>query len=805
MLQNFYFTAIRNLWKHKRYAFINVFGLAVGMASFCLVGLYVLNELSFDRFHEDYQTIYRVGNEALIRGEENIQATTSAPMARELMANYPEVKETTRIVKSLPVLIGVQDQKFSEDHMVYGEPSLFEMFDFQLDKGNPKTALEAPGSMVLTAELATKYFGDQDPMGQFLTVDHDTVLYKVTGVLRPLRPNSHIQFDLVASLSSHRIFDTNYWIAGGDYPYTYLRLDATVDPNDFEERIQELFFSGMAPEIEYFTELSISEWMASGNSVHFKLTPLKDIHLRSDALDELQPPGNITYIYIYSVIGMIILVIAIFNFVNLATAHSATRAKEVGVRKVIGSSRLALMVQFMLESVVVSMIATVLATVIVTSCLPYFEGLINRGLAFGLFSDYRILLSLLFFALMVGLLAGVYPAFVLARFQPVRVLKGTYGSKGGSGWLRNLLVTLQFTAAISIIVISVVVYFQTRHMISTNLGFDKDQVLVIERSEWLGGNLRPFKNELLNHPAVKEVAKSITIPGRSYDIRSYRRKDTTGTFLFLNNQVDYDYMDLLGLELVDGRFFSEEFGADSNAVVINEAAADAFGSEEPVGQKLTSAFKKGRTLTVIGVVKDYHIESLHKKVAPSSLELSESWMDGYVNLKINHTHNLAETIGFIEDTWNQHTHGMPFQYFFLDQAYESLYQSEKTMGMILVLFSALSVFIACLGLIGLLAYAISIRQKEIGIRKVLGAGIASLLLLISGNIARLLGVAAVVAWPLAYLATDYWLQNFSQRVSVSAWVYVSATLALTLIVGLFLSVQTLRAAHSNPVDSLRDE
>ncbi len=805
MLQNFYFTAVRNLVKHKRYAVLNIFGLAIGIASFCFVALYVANELSYDRFHADYEHVYRVQNEAIIRGEANVQATTSAPMGRALSEGYPEVKAVTRLLKSYPVLVGIGDRTFSEEGMVYGEPSLLDIFNFQLIKGNKATALQAPHSMVLTEATAKKYFGNEDPMGRMLTVESDTMVYVVKGILRDLPTNTHIQLDMIASLSSHEAYDSNHWIAGGHYCHTYVKLDEGADIVGVKERMQELFYTGMAPEIEYFTELSISEWEASGNSVYFNLKPITDIHLNSDASGEMTPPGSISYLYVYGLIGLIMVVIAIFNFVNLATAHSATRAREVGVRKVIGSSRQALTAQFIVESIVVSFLATVIGALLVALLTPQFQHLIRQELAFSLFSHWRIPLLLLGFALFVGILAGIYPAVVIARFRPVDVLKGGFTARSGSGWLRNLLVTLQFTAAIAIIVVSIVVYFQTRHMLSKNLGFDKNQVLVIERSEWLGQHLDAFKNDLMSHPAIEAVSKSETVPGRNYEIRSYRRKDESETFLFLNNQVTYDYQDLMGIEVVEGRFFSKAFGADSNAVVINEAAAAAFGFDDPIGQKLTSAFKKGRTLTVIGVVKNYHYESLHKSVAPSSLELAEDWMNGYVNLRLAHTNDLAETLGFIEDRWRLHANSKPLQYFFLDQQYEDLYQSEKTTGTILVLFSGLSVFIACLGLIGLVAYSIAIRQKEIGIRKVLGASVRSLLVLLSGNIAKLVVLAALVAWPIAYFATDYWLQNFAERVSISPMIYVVATIALISIVSLFLALQTLRAANSNPVESLRDE
>ncbi len=758
--------------------------------------------MSCDRFHSNHENIYRVSNEAIIRGEPNSQATTAAPMARAMIDNYPEVVKATRVLRSGSLLIGRGSEKINEDGVLFADSAFFDVFDFNLIKGNPKAALVHPKSMILSESFAKKYFGEEDPVGEDITVDEDSVFYTVTGVLEDVPANSHLQFDMLASLSTRDHDDTDRWI--GRSLHTYAVLNEGADPEALKEKMKELFYEYMAPEIEYYTEMTITEWEGANNSVNFKLTPIKDIHLHSTSSEELEPTGNVSYIYIYTLIGVIILFIAIFNFVNLATAHSANRAREVGVRKVIGSSKRALIGQFIFESIMISLFATFLAVLIIHFLKPSFYNLIGRELAFGPTSSYIGLLLMLCLAIFVGILAGCYPAFVLSAFRPVDVLKGSFSSGAKSGWLRNLLVTIQFAASIVIIIGTLVIYNQIEFMLTKNLGFDKDQIMVLKRPDALKGNLEAFKNDLVENSNIMTVANSRTIPGKEYRIRSYRKMDNHEVYLFLNNQVTHDYQELMGMELISGRFFSEEYSSDSNAVVLNESAAKLFGFDDPIGKPLISAFKEG-TLTIIGVVRDYNIESLHKSIEPVSLELAPNNNDGYLSIKISNGQNIRETVQFVENTWYDHVDNKPFQYFFFDEDYENLYRSESTTGQILIVFAFLSIFISCLGLIGLIAYSASIRKKEIGIRKVLGASVATLIRLLSAETARLIIIATLISWPLAYLATDYWLKNFADRTHVSPWFYVGSTLAVIIVVSFAISFQTIKACMNNPVDSLRQE
>lgn len=802
MVKNYYFTAIRNLLKHKSYFVINISGLAIGIASFTFIALYIINELSYDRFHSNYENLYRVNGEAVIRGEPNNDATTAAPLARTLINEYPEVLKATRIHKKRSVLMGKGSKKISEEGFIYADSAFFDVLGFKLLKGNPKTALSEPRSLVLTQPYADKYFPDGDAMGNTLTVEEDSIFYKVTGIMEEAPANSHIQYDMIGSLNTLDYGRTNHWI--GRSLHTYVVIAPGTDIRALEEKVHAVFYKYMAPTIEYFTGLTIAEWEGAGNYVNFRFMPIKDIHLYSFFDNEMEPTGNITYVYMYALIGIIILAIAIFNFVNLATAHSATRAREVGVRKVIGSTKRSLIYQFVFESILVSFLAAIMAGVLVTVFSSHFTELVGKSLAFSITSSYLGVLALFILAILVGVLAGFYPAFVLSAFRPAEVLKGNLSSGAKSGWLRNLLVTVQFGASIVIIIGTLVIYTQIDYMLSKNLGFDKEQMLVIKRPDWLGNNLEVFKDDLKRNPNIGVVANSETIPGKNYDIRSYRKKNEAETFLFLNNQVTYEHLDLMGLELVAGRFFSKEYGLDSNAVVLNESAVKTFGFDDPIGQSLSSAFKKDRPLTVIGVIKDYNIESLHKAVVPISLELDPKVM-GYVNVKLTSGQNIRQTLAFIEDTWSQYTNEKPFQYFFFDEDYENIYKSESTTGKVLLVFATLSVFIACLGLVGLIAFTASVRKKEIGIRKILGASTTALVRLLSHEVVRLIVIATVIAWPLAYFATDYWLQNFADRIEISPWYYLISTVTLVLVVSLAISFQTIKASMGNPVESLRQE
>lgn len=802
MLINFYLTALRSLRKHKAYFLINLSGLAIGITSFIFITLYIVNELSYDRFHEGYGQIFRVENHATIQGEVNLDATTSGPIAKVLLENYSEVLETTRMVKVNSMLVGDGEKVIVEEDVLFADAYFFQLFNFEMVLGDPETALADPRSLVLTESYARKYFNNENPIGKTLTIDEGHAFYKVSAVVADPPPNSHIQFGMVGSILSNDAWNQNRWVSGGQY--CYIRLQKETQVPDFEQRIKTIFYDHMAAEIEYFTGLDIKDWEAAGNEVAFKLIPIADIHNKSASNNELQAGGNFTYVYIYGLIAIMSLAIAIFNFINLATAHAANRGKEVGIRKVMGSSRALIVYQFIFESILLATLATLVAFMLVQSSKGLFFDLVGKPLAYDLLSHYGIGFGLLSLAIIIGLFSGLYPAFTLSRFLPVSAIKGAEKGVKKHGF-RNLLVVFQFVCSIVIIIGASVVYGQLNHMLSKDLGFDQEQVLVLKQPGWLGSSYQNFKETLLSHPNVQQVSKSETVPGKPYAIRSYRRQGDNDTFLFRNNQIQHDHQEVFGLELLQGRFFSKAHPSDSNAVVINETAAKKFGFADPVGKKLTSAFKKDRPLTVIGVVKNYHVESLHQEMAPMSLELSEFEDSEYISVKLSSVSNLPKTLKYIDQSWGEFTEQKPLQYFFMNEDFRNLYQAETSTGRILLVFAGLTVFIACMGLIGLMTYITTARQKEIGIRKVLGAGIARLLGLLSLSVVRLVIIATLIAWPLAWWATHSWLEGFADRISPNVFSYFGATGLVLLFVGVAIIWQILKAARSNPVDSLRDE
>ncbi|MEP2025881.1 MAG: ABC transporter permease [Reichenbachiella sp.] len=807
MLKNFYLTAIRNLLKHKSYFLINICGLAIGIASFIFISLYILNELSYDKFHSQSENIYRVHVQGQMMGQGMDMAATASPMAQALLSEYPEVEKVTRIKESGAWFIGRGNKKFNEDGVLFADSTFFDVFDFKLLSGDEKTALINPRSIVLTESYAKKYFGDENPLGQKLTVEQDTIFYTVTGVMADVPDHSHMQFDMMGSMSTYKFWNNNQWVSHNHY--TYITLHENTDVEAFEEKMQNLVYKYVGPQVEQFLGTTMEAWESAGNSFGYYLMPLEDIYLYSNVDEEMQANSNISYIYIYSLIAIIILFIAIINFVNLATAQSSSRAKEVGIRKVVGSSKQRLVAQFIFESIVVSALATIIASLIVFLLTPSFNQLIGKEIAYSLTSSIWSVAILAGLAAAIGVLAGFYPSFVLAAFQPVHVLKGTMSAGAKSGWMRNILVVIQFTAAIVIIIGTMVVYNQIDFMLSKNLGFDKEQTLVIRRSDVLRNNIENFKNDLLKNPNIKSVSNSISIPGKSrYNNNAYQTEENPDSpYILYENRVSFGYAELMGLELVQGRFFSKDFPTDSSAVILNETAVKTIGYEEPIGKRFVDQDRQGniRYLTIIGVVKDYHIESLHKPIQPALLRIMFGNQEGYAMVKLSNTHNIRETIQFVENTWFDHSYNKPFQYFFFEDDYANLYRSESTTAQVFVVFAGLSIFIACLGLIGLVTYTASIRKKEIGIRKVLGASTGTLVKLLSNEIVKLIIISTLISWPLAYFATDYWLQNFADRLAISPWIYILSTFIVVFIGSLAISFQTIKASMSNPVDSLRQE
>ncbi len=805
MLKNFFITTVRNLLRNKAYLIINVLGLAIGLTSFIFISLYVLNELSYDRFHSKSERIFRVKVKGQMSGQVLDQAVTAAPMAAAMIADYPEVEQTVRIARFGAWLVRYKEKGFNEDNMLFADSSFFDVFDFKLLRGNPQKALLHPKSVVLTETTARRYFGDEDPMGKTLSVESDTVFYTVTGIMQDVPVNSHMHFDMMASLNTLGESKNKYWVSHNYYTYIVLKKGADVPA--FEKRMDEMVVKYVGPQLKQIIGISLQDFKKAGSFFGYQLQPLTDIHLKSNIQVELEANGKMAYVRIFSIIAILILLVAIINFVNLATAKSSARAKEVGIRKTLGSTRLALIYQFLGESVVLAFIAAFTAGILVALLTPGFYALVGTRLSVSLFSGISGIFLLIALALVVGIIAGIYPAFVLASFKPITVLKGSARKGAKPGLLRSVLVVTQFIISITIIIGTIVIYRQLNYMQNKDLGFDKEQLVIVRRPDALKKKIESFKQELLTNPNISGVANASSIPGRTHSNNGFLKEDDPqkNTFLLMQNRVSFEYAQVLGLKLVEGRLFSREYGTDSTAIIINETAAKALGLTSPLGKNiLEPGNQQFIKRPIIGVVKDFNLESLHNKIAPACLTIMYGNQEGYMLIRLK-TKNIKETIGFIEDKWKSYTASQPFQYFFFDEDYQNLYKSEAKSGQIFIIFACLAIFIACLGLLGLITYTATVRTKEIGIRKVLGAGIPGIVGMLSTEVIRLIFIATFIAWPIAWFATNSWLENFADRIEVGPFVYVFATL-IALFIGLVsISFQAIKAAMANPVNALKYE
>lgn len=792
MLKNYLKIAIRNLLKHKAYSFINLAGLAIGIACCVLILVYVNEELSYDRFHENAGRIYRVGNEGQFGSEIWTSARTSHPLAPTLAQEFPEVQSAVRFYRLYKPLVRVGEKKFVEPCFFYADSSVFNIFTFPLIKGDPQTALTQPYSLVLSQEMAEKYFGEVDPLGQTLPVAK-LGDFQITGVLKNIPENSHLAFDFLASYETLRAqSDPNLASWGSIVTSTYVLLREGTDPATLEAK-----FPGLVAKHQAASE---------GATKRLFLNPVIDLHLRSEINGELGECGSMATLSILIIVAAFILLIACINFMNLATARSLQRAREVGVRKVIGAHRMQLISQFLSEAILLSLGALALALPLVELLLPAFNRLVGKNLDVDFTANLPTLAALAGLGLLVGIVSGSYPAFALSSFKPVAVLKGQTKSRPAGARIRQALVVAQFAVSIVFIVSTMVVSSQLEFFRSKKLGFDKEQVVVLpiqDRSN--NAQYEAIKNELRQNSNILNVAAASQVPGAGegnyyYNVEGISEGLTLPTYF-----IDHDFIPTLVIELAAGRCFSRQFPADATgAFMINETAAKQFGWDEPLGKTIDwdSGTKRG---TVIGVVKDFHNQSLHEPIKPMILHIfPEPIYIGCFVARIA-PHDIPATLAFIKEKWQAFEPQYPFQYSFLDEDFGRLYLNEERLAQIFRYSSTLAILIACLGLLGLAAFAAEQRTKEIGVRKVLGATVSQIVLLLSRDFAKLVGIAFVVATPVAYVAMNRWLQNFAYRTEISSGAFLLAGLAALGLACLTVSWQAIKAALANPSDALRYE
>jgi len=702
-------------------------------------------------------------------------------------------------------LMTYKDKKFNERYFLFADSTFFDIFSFKLIKGDPKTVLTEPRSIVFTESAAKKYFGNEDPVGKTLKVENDTVLYQVTGLMQDIPENSHFTFDMLGSMTTLRRSESTFWV-NHNY-YTYILLNEGTDPEAFETKMQSLVEKYVGPQIEQILGVNMQEFEASGNSFGYFMQPLADIHLRSDLQYEIEANGNILYIYIFISVAVFILVIASINFTNLATARAANRATEVGVRKVLGAQKKQLVAQFLTESFLITLLSLALAVVALEVVMPYLNNITQIPLAIDYFGSWYTLPGLLLLIVLVSFMAGSYPAFFLASFRPVAVLKGKLKLGAKNGMLRSALVIVQFVVSVFILLSTYTVSDQLHYMLNKDLGFEKEHVLMIRRSDGLRNQMESFKSEVKNLSGVVEITNARNYPGINFSNNTFFKEgEQTNTYLLNQAWVSFDYEKTFGFEMLKGRFFSKDFPTDSNAIVINESAVKSLGLDEPVGKNLLlpAGENEYRPLKIIGVVKDFHFKSLHTTIEPAAFTLLPGNWEGVVCVKLR-PENINNTISSIQNIWESFTSQYPFEYFFFDDHMEDLYQAEKRTSSIFIIFSLLSVVIALFGLFGLISFITEQRKKEIGIRKTFGSTSLNIVVIICKDILKLIIIATLISWPIAYWVMNKWLQDFSYRVDIHFIMFLVIPLITMLVSLLVVIYQALKAAFRNPAETLRYE
>jgi putative ABC transport system permease protein len=806
MIRNYIKTAFRSLKKNKGFTAINVLGLAIGLATCLMIVLYVVDELSYDRYNSNATRIYRA-NEDLKLGNNNVlYAVCMPPLAQALKNDFPEVEDVVRLKRAGGFHVKKGNESILEYGTVFADPSLFNIFTLPMTRGNPGTALKEPNSVVLTESTAKKYFNSTNVIGRTLKIDNDQVL-NITGVIKDIPKTSHFSFDFFVSMSGWPDSKVNQWLRS-DYN-TYILLRKGTDYKKFESKLPEFLKKNSNSEMQAELHLSMDAFEKSGSYFRLNLTPLTDIHLHSNRTGELGANGNVQYVYIFSAIGIFILLIACINFMNLSTARSSNRAREVGVRKVLGSPRKYLIAQFLTESILVTFFSTIIAFVVVLVLLPLFNQLAGKSLVVNTQTLIWLIPSLLIIVLTVGFLAGSYPAFFLSAFQPINVLKGKISTGFKSGWLRSVLVVFQFSISIFLIIGTLVIYDQLKYIQTKDLGYNRNQVLIIKNAFELGNNVKAFKQNLKQLPGVENVTLTGFLPTSQNRTTSVFYKDATldqKKAIFPQNwSIDDDYVGTLGMKMVSGRNFSSQMPTDSSGIIINETAAKFLGFDDPLNRILYRNEDGNRDhvrkFHIIGVVKDFHFNSLRENISPVIMWLNEDM--GELSIRVKSA-NLSSLLSEIKDKWKQLT-PMHFEYSFMDQEFDATYHSEQRVGTIFILFTSLAILIACLGLFGLAAYAAEQRTKEIGIRKILGASISTIVSMLSVDFIKLILIAILIACPVAWFLMNKWLQDFAYRINIQWWVLVLAGGAAIIIAFLTISFQSIKAAMVNPVNSLRNE
>lgn len=806
MYNNLIVHTIRSFKRQRSYIIINILGLSIGIACSLLIALFVINESGFDRYNVKKDRIYRAILNGKIGGQELMVAYSPSVMGPTFVKEFPEIEDFLRMTGRGPTVIEYNNQIFTDDHLLEADSSFFNFFSIPVLKGDAENLLNAPRKAVLSESTAKKIFGDENPIDKTIKIGSDSIRYTVSGVMADIPVNSHFEASLVTSFMTNPRSQNPTWLSNSFS--TYFLLKPNTQSIQVEEKIPELLVKYVGPELQQYMGVSVEDFEKQGNKYKFYLQNLKDIHLDTGIQQEFKDPSDPKYLVIFGSIAILIVLIAAINFMNLSTAQASRRAKEVGIKKIAGSSRGLLITQFLSESFILSFISLILAIIFIKVTLPYFNNLLGTGLKLNLFSSWYVVPVLFLFSLLVGFLSGSYPALYMSSFSPYAVLKGNVKNSMKNGRLRRVLVVFQFAVSILLIIGTLIMYRQIRFMLNKDVGFNKEQLLVINRAGVLGTKMKSFKEAVREIPGVQNIASSTAVPGRNNNNNGYRiegRNDES--FLMVTNWVDYNYLETYGMTLVDGRSFDESYTSDKEACMVNESAIKDFGISDIQKTRFMEPSDSGKMnyLPVIGVVRNFNFESLRNPIGPYIMKFQNDGMIwGYLTVRLSAV-NYAATIAQIESMWKEFTANDPLQYYFLDEDFENMYVQEKQNAQMAVIFSILAIFIAALGLFGLTSFTVEQRTKEIGVRKAMGSSVGGIFVEISKEIVILVSISALIAWPLIYYIADKWLENFYYKISPGVFSFVAGlTIALGIAL-LTISYRIIKAARVNPAQSLKYE
>ncbi len=795
MVKHYFKVTFRHIRKHILISILNISGLAIGIACFVLIMLYVNHELNYDRFNEHFDDIYRVAVDARIGNTVIKQTWTPAPMPAAMYEEFPEVRAVTRIMdRTMTVTIG--EQVYNEEKAAAVDSSFSEIFTLDLIEGSPGKLLNEPGQVLLDRTTARKYFGEEPAYGKVvMVVINDTVPLTVMGVYEDFPAQAHFHFNvLVSLLSVEGQYNNQGWFANNFE--TYLRLEPGYPEADLEAKLPDFVD-------KYLFNGTYEENTNAENYWKLYLQQIREIHLGSDLNGEFEPNGNLAYIRIFSVVAFLVLIVACINFMNLTTASSSIRAREVGVRKANGASRGMLRQQFFAEAVIISILALILAMGLAESLMGPYRNFTGREIQIRYLDNFLVIPGLLGLAIIVGLLSGSYPALYMSRFSPVESL-GFKGVRQSRSWFRNILVLFQFSVAIFLIAATLLVQKQMKLIMEDSLGFDKEHVILVNHAYYLE-NIETFMDELRSEPGVIQSACSVFVPGDKITNWGFGCEGVDQAFSLNANLTNETYLETMGLEMAEGRFFSKEFGADTGKIILNETAVALLELEDPIGTITYLWNDRKLPFEVIGVVRDYHWESKHMTIRPHCImhQKAMDWSPNYLSVKV--TGETRKVLAVLEKKWDEQVGFIPFEYEFLDRHYDNMYQNEKQTRSLLYIFALIAIFISCLGLFGLATIMADRRTKEIGIRKTNGANTGNILGLLSVDFTKWVLLANLIAWPLTWWAMKKWLESFAYRIGISWWVFVAAGVLAFAIALATVSFHAIRASRQNPGISLRYE